>query len=162
MQNAQDTFYIALRDRLTTINPNRTISLRGSTRPGILVEGNEIVMAQAPSDVFVLRWTGLSIHRLLPSVMLQMQCEITYMTEGTMANLGLDRHAMLTRMDTELASILDPPNAPKESYVQVPATPMETRIFWSEPTFQPMETERDRLSRTVSVFVFSYEEPGEL
>lgn len=162
MQNAQDTFYIALRDRLTAINPNRTISLRGNTRPGILVEGNEIVMAQAPSDIFVLRWTSLSIHRLLPSVMLQMQCEITYMTEGTMANLGLDRHAMLTRMDTELASILDPPNTPKESYAQVPATPMETRIFWSEPTFQPMETERDRLSRTVSVFVFSYEEPGEL
>ena len=54
MQNAQNTFYITLRNRLVALNPNRTIYLRGVTRPGILVESNEFVVAQPPSDVFVL------------------------------------------------------------------------------------------------------------
>ena len=60
MQNAQNTFYITLRNRLVALNPNRTIYLRGVTRPGILVESNELVVAQPPSDVFVLRWIGTS------------------------------------------------------------------------------------------------------
>ena len=32
MQNAKDSFYMALRTRLTTINPERTILLRGAVR----------------------------------------------------------------------------------------------------------------------------------
>jgi hypothetical protein len=39
MQNAKDSFYMALRTRLATINPERTILLRGALRPGILAEG---------------------------------------------------------------------------------------------------------------------------
>jgi len=34
MQNAKDSFYMALRTRLATINPERTILLRGALRPG--------------------------------------------------------------------------------------------------------------------------------
>ncbi len=38
MQNAKDSFYMALRTRLAAINPERTILLRGAVRPGILAE----------------------------------------------------------------------------------------------------------------------------
>lgn len=161
MQNAQNTFYITLRNRLGALNPNRTIYLRGVTRPGILVESNELVVAQPPSDVFVLRWIGLHNDPYLSDVMLQMQCEIAYMTEGTTANLGMDRGAMLTEMDAELMSLLQPNTTQKINYAPTPAVPMETQIFWSEASFQPLKVERDRLSRIATVSVFSYEEPGE-
>ncbi|HZC44317.1 MAG TPA: hypothetical protein VE195_09090 [Acidobacteriaceae bacterium] len=161
MQNAQNTFYITLRNRLEALNPNRTIYLRGVTRPGILVESNEFVVAQPPSDVFVLRWIGLQTDPYLSGVMLQMQCEIAYMTEGTAGNIGMDRGAMLTEMDAELMSLLQPNTVQKMNYALTPAVPMETQIFWSEATFQPLKVERDRLSRIATVSVFSYEEPGE-
>jgi hypothetical protein len=161
MQNAQNTFYITLRNRLAALNPNRTIYLRGVTRPGIVVESNELVVAQPPSDVFVLRWLGLHNDPYLSDVMLQMQCEIAYMTEGTTGNLGMDRGAMLTEMDAELMSLLQPNTAQKMNYAPTPAAPMETQIYWSEASFQPLKVERDRLSRIATVSVFSYEEPGE-
>jgi hypothetical protein len=59
MQNAKDSFYVALRTRLVAINPERTILLRAAVRPGILVEEAEAPFAQLPTDVFVLRWLGL-------------------------------------------------------------------------------------------------------
>ena len=34
MQNAKDTFYVTLRDRLAAVNPARTMVVRGVTRPG--------------------------------------------------------------------------------------------------------------------------------
>lgn len=161
MQNAQNTFYITLRNRLVALNPNRTIYLRGVTRPGILVESNELVTAQPPSDVFVLRWIGLRNDPYLSEVLLQMECEIAYMTEGTTENLGMDRGAMLTEMDAELMSLLQPNTAQKMNYASATAVPAETQVFWSEATFQPVKIERDRLLRTATVSVFSYEEPGE-
>ncbi len=161
MQNAQNTFYITLRNRLVALNPNRTIYLRGVTRPGILVESNELVVPQPPSDVFVLRWTGLHNDPYLSDVLLQMECEVAYMTEGTPGNLGMDRGAMVTEMDAELMSMLQPNIAQKMNYSPSPAVPMESQIFWSEATFQSLKVERDRLSRIATVSVFSYEEPGE-
>jgi hypothetical protein len=38
MQNARDTFYVALRDRLAAVNPARTMVVRSVVRPGLLVE----------------------------------------------------------------------------------------------------------------------------
>lgn len=160
-QNTQNTFYITLRNRLVALNPDRTIYLRGVTRPGILVESNELVVAQPPSDVFVLRWIGLHNDPYLSAVLLQMECEIAYMTEGTTGNLGMDRGAILTQMDVELMSLLQPNTTQKMTYASAAAVPMETQIFWSEATFQPLKVERDRLSRVATVSVFSYEEPGE-
>jgi hypothetical protein len=161
MQNAQNTFYITLRNRLVALNPNRTIYLRGVTRPGILVESNEFVVAQPPSDVFALRWVGIHYDQYLSSVMTQMQCEIAYITEGTAGNLGMDRGAMITEMDAELMSMLQPNSAQKMNYTPTPAVQMETQIFWSEASFQTLKVERDRLSRVATVSVFSYAEPGE-
>ena len=48
MQNAKDSFYMALRTRLVAINPSRTILLRGAVRPGILVEEAEAPFPQLP------------------------------------------------------------------------------------------------------------------
>jgi hypothetical protein len=161
MQNAKDSFYLALRTRLATVNPERTVLLRGALRPGILAEEAEAPFAQLPSDDFVLRWLGLGVDVELSSVMAAAECEILYGTCGTQAFGGLDRGRMLSAMDEEVMAMLQPFSAPKLNYSIQPATAMQTQVFWDEPSFAPLNVQRDRLSRSVRVMVYSYQEPGE-
>jgi len=161
MQNAKDSFYIALRTRLTEINPQRTILVRGTVRPGILVEEAEAPFSQFPSDVFVLRWLCLAVDMNLDSTMTGEQCEIVYQTCGTQSFGGLDRGRALSAMDEELMAMIQPFYTPKLNYAATPPAAMLTRVFWDEPVFSPIVTQRDRLSRSATVLVYSYEEQGE-
>src|SRR5277367_3848347 len=121
MQNAKDSFYVALRTRLVTVNPNRTILLRGTVRPGILVEEAEAPFSQLPSDVFVLRWVGFGVDANLESTMAAEECEIAYQTCGTQSFGGLDRGRALSAMDEELLAMLQPFYTPKLDYATTPA-----------------------------------------
>jgi len=161
MQNAKDSFYMALRTRLTTINPEQTILLRGAVRPGILVEEAEAFFSPLPNDVFVLRWIGLGVDLDLGSTMVAEQCEIVYQTCGTQSFGGLDRGRSLSEMDEELAAMLQPFHTPKLNYTTTPPIAMLTQAFWDEPGFGPIAIQRDRLSRTANVTVYSYLEQGE-
>jgi hypothetical protein len=161
MQNAKDSFYMALRSRLVAINPQRTILLRGTTRPGILVEEAEAPFSQLPGDVFVLRWLGLCVDKNLSATMAAEQCEILYQTCGTQSNGGLDRGRALSAMDEELVAMIAPFSTPKLNYTATPATAMLTQIFWDEPDFSPVVAQRDQLSRSAKVMVYSYQEQGE-
>jgi hypothetical protein len=161
MQNAKDSFYIALRTRLTVVNPERTILLRGSLRPGILVEEAEAPFAQLPNDVFVLRWLGLGADLDLSSAMTAQECEIVHQTCGTQAFGGLDRGRALSEMDKELVALLQPFCTPKVNYSVQPAATMLTQVFWDEPVFTPVVALRDRLTRSAKVVIYSYQEQGE-
>ena len=161
MQNAKDTFYITLRNRLVTTNPARTMTLRAITRPGILVSEAEAPTPQPLLDVFALSWTTLQADLQLPAILAQMTCEIQYCTAGTQINAGLDRGRALEEMDYEVLKVLYPYSAQKMNYTQNPAAALETMVFWSEPEFSPIVTLRDRLSRTAKVTVFAFQEKGE-
>ncbi len=161
MQNAKDSFYMALRSRLTTINPERTVLLRGTVRPGILVEDSEAPIGQIPSDVFVLRWLGLGVDMNLGSPMAAEECEIVYQSCGTQSFGGLDRGRSMSEMDEELVAMLAPFYTQKLSYSVTPPAAMLTKVFWDEPTFAPVTVQRDRLSRSAKVVVYSYQEQGE-
>jgi hypothetical protein len=161
MQNAKDSFYLAMRSRLAAINPQRSALVRGALRPGILLEEAEAPFAQPPADVFVLRWSGLGVETELPSAMTAMECEISYCTSGTQAFGGLDRGRLLAAMDRELIAILQPPSTPKVNYTVQPAPPMQTQVFWDEPAFASINVQRDRVSRSARVTVYSYQEQGE-
>lgn len=161
MQNAKDTFYVTLRNRLAALNPARTITLRAVSRPGILVEDAEPPAPQILLDAFTLSWTGLAADLQMPAILAQLTCEIQYATAGTQANAGLDRGRALEEMDYELLQILYPYSAQKMNYAQTPAAAMETMVFWSEPEFGSIAPLRDRLSRTVNVNVFAFQEQGE-
>jgi hypothetical protein len=161
MQNAKDSFYVALRARLAAINPERTILLRAVVRPGILVEEAEAPFNQMPADVFVLRWLGLGVDCELPSTMVAEEVEILYSTLGTQSFGGLDRGRALSAMDEELVGMLTPPWTPKLNYAAQPAAPMLTNVFWDEPVIGQITAARDRLSRTTRVMVYSYQESGE-
>jgi hypothetical protein len=161
MQNAKDSFYVALRARLATLNPERTVLLRGAVRPGILVEEAEAPFAQLPNDVFVLRWLGLGTDTDLASTMAAEECEIVYQTCGTQSYGGLDRGRSLSQMDEELVALLQPFYTPKFNYTVQPPAPMLTKVFWDEPVFAPVNTQRDRLMRSAKILVYSYQEQGE-
>lgn len=161
MQNAKDSFYMALRTRLTTVNPVRTILLRGAVRPGILIEEAEAPFSQLPHDVFVLRWLGLAADMDLPTTMASEECEILYQSCGTQSFGGLDRGRALSQMDEEVIAIIQPFCTPKLNYAATPPAAMLTQVFWDEPEFTPIVVLRDQLSRSVKVAVYSYQEQGE-
>jgi hypothetical protein len=161
MQNAKDTFYLTLRNRLATVNPARTMTLRSVTRPGILVEDAEPFTAQPQLDAFTLRWTRLAADLHLPSILAQMTCEVHYTTAGTQTNAGLDRGRALAAMDYELLRLLYPYSAQKMNYTQAPAAGMNTLVFWSEPEFSSAAVNHDRLSRLATITVFAFQEPSE-
>jgi len=161
MQNAKDSFYMALRTRLPAINPARTVLLRGAVRPGILVEDAEAPFSQLPNDVFVLRWLGLGAEMDLGSTMAAEDCEILYQTCGTQSFGGLDRGRALSEMDEEVLAMVMPFCTPKLNFLSTPPTAMLTQVFWDEPGFTPIVVQRDRLSRSAKVTVYSYQEQGE-
>ncbi|HTB98088.1 MAG TPA: hypothetical protein VK716_13840 [Terracidiphilus sp.] len=161
MQNAKDSFYVALRARLIAVNPERTILLRGAIRPGILVEEAEAPFAQLPSDVFILRWLGLGADTSLASIMAAAECEIVYQICGTQSFGGLDRGRALSAMDEELLAILQPFYTPKLNIAAQPPAKFLTNVFWDEPVFSPIVAQRDRLTRTAKILIYTYQEQGE-
>lgn len=161
MQNAKDSFYMALRARLASINPERMVLIRGALRPGILVEEAEAPASQSPPDVFVLRWLGLGSDSGLASTLVAQECEILYQTCGTQCFGGLDRGRALCAMDAELVAMLAPCGTPKLNYASQPPVTMLTQVFWDEPAFTPLVAQRDRVSRSARVTVYSYLEQGE-
>jgi hypothetical protein len=135
--------------------------LRGALRPGILVEEAEAPFTQLPTDVFVLRWLGLGTDFDLASPLVAEECEIIYQTCGSQTFGGLDRGRSLSAMDEELVAMLQPFHAPKLNYTVQPPALMLTQVFWDEPGFTPSIAQRDRLSRSAKVMIYSYQEQGE-
>ncbi|HEY3707524.1 MAG TPA: hypothetical protein VGL22_20855 [Terracidiphilus sp.] len=161
MQNAKDSFYMALRNRLAALNPERTLVLRGTVRPGILVEEAEAPFAQLPNDVFILRWLRHGADIDLASSLIADECEIVYNTCGCQTFGGLDRGRALSKMDGELLAILQPFATAKLDYSRQPTMAMLSQVFWDDPVFSPVVTQRDRLMRSAKVMVYSYQEAGE-
>ncbi|MDP9050169.1 MAG: hypothetical protein M3O31_05500 [Acidobacteriota bacterium] len=167
MQNAKDTFYITLQSRLAALNPARTLVLRGVTRPGTLVDENELPTAFVAMDAFRLQWTRLRVNASpipIPIPLIGMECAIHYATDGNPGSGGMDRGRTLASMDAELSAALaaEPHAVPKMNYSTTPPTEMTTNIFWADPVFGEVTTTGERLARTATVQVFSYQEAGEL
>ena len=168
MQNAKDTFYEMLRGRLVGINPERTIVLRGVVRPGVLVEENELLSAVAIPDCFRLRWTVGQVDANGVMPMVTLQCAIDYETAGTSMNGGMDRGRSLAGMDAELQVAVNvlPKTCPKVNYAGLAngnaAIGMNTSVWWSDVAFGETVVKDDRLARTATVNVMSYQEAGEL
>jgi hypothetical protein len=170
MQNAKDTFYVTLQGRLAAINPARTMVLRGVTRPGVLVEENELTSAFQPVNVFCLHWTGLSVNAQGALPLVTMNCQIEYATDGDSGSGGMDRGRLLSGMDAELAAAVNaaPQNTVKMNYVAsaggsgLAPVAMVTNVFWGDVAFGAVVVNGERLERVATVEVFCYQEAGEL
>jgi hypothetical protein len=164
MQNARDTFYVTLRDRLAAVNPARTMLVRGVVRPGLLVEENELASANPPADVFRLRWTGLRVDAKGALPLVAMSCEVRYATDGNAGNGGMDRGRLLAAMDAELAATVNasPQNVGKMNYSASAVVAMGTNVFWGDVAFGTVAVDGERVERVANVEVFCYQEAGEL
>jgi hypothetical protein len=168
VQNAKDTFYEVLRSRIAAGNPARTIVLRGQTRPGVLVEENELVTTTTIPDCFRLRWTAASVDTAGALPLVSQTCEILYETAGTTGNGGMDRGRALAEMDAELAVAINavPQTTLKQNYTALASggsiATMNTNVWWGDVTFGAEQVKADRVARTATAVVMSYEEAGEL
>lgn len=168
MQNAKDTFYEVLRTRLAAANPERTVALRGVTRPGVLVEENELVTTVTTPDCFRLRWLDATVDAAHALPLATITCEVLYETAGTPGVGGLDRGRLLTAMDQELTAAVNasPQNAAKQNYTALAnggsASAMSTNIWWSNVVLGPLVLKSDRIARSAKISVMCCEEAGEL
>ncbi len=168
MQNAKDSFYEVLRARLASLNPERTIAVRGITRPAVLVDENETANVAAQTDCFHLRWTAATVTVEGDLPLLALECEVSYATAGNAWNGGLDRGRTLGAMDGELLTVVGtyPQSANKNSYAALAQggapIAMQSRIWWSDLTLGPGKVSADQVSRTATIHVMCFEEAGEL
>ena len=156
MQNLKDSFYLALRDRLAERNPERKVTIGGAERPAIVVAENELVAAASPLlEVFHLNWSkAKTITRDEPAPLLQVECEISYGTEGTDGMNAQDRGRILAAMDAELVDICRPGRTEIEDPAQDPPFSPGTTLFWSLPELGEVKADGRRLTRTATVALF--------
>jgi hypothetical protein len=168
MQFAKDSFFLALRERLSALNPARTITVKGITRPAIVVAENEVVVPVEPlPDAFYIEWGAATVVERQTGLrrLMEMDCVISHHTLGA-ADSGVDRGRELSALDTELLSICQPTNTAKQDFTQSPSVDLGTRIVWSEPEFgevsgviaQESSTRRIRLERKAKLKVFFFPE----
>jgi len=135
MQFAKDSFYMALRERLSSLNPQRVVTMNGVTRPALIVAENEAVVPVEPlPDAFYLVWGPATIgpRQTGNNPLIELECTISYHTFGTVES-GVDRGRTLAKLDSELLSICQPPQTPKLDFTQAPSVDLGTKIFWTMP-----------------------------
>jgi hypothetical protein len=155
MQFAKDSFYVALRDRLAVVNPERTITVDGVSRTGVVVAENEAPATEF-ENAFVLTWGDAELVGNGTKLM-KLACTISYGTGGADSTNG-DRGRALGILDGELLAISQPPRVQKTDYTVIPPQSLGTMLFWTDPEFGGSEDEAGRISRTAKTTVYFYSE----
>lgn len=151
MQEVKDSFYMTLRERLSELNPARTIG--EAPRPAVLVCENECQPWLLMPEAFYLRWLGQSG---LPNDAVAvgwhgLRCEIGYRTAGSELSAGKDRGRTLAALDVELRAMLQQYSARLKDYSIDPDRALDSTILWTHPVFQEAKDELNGLQRTVAV-----------
>ena len=159
MQATKDTFYIALRERLVNIDPNRTVTLDGATRPAIAVVENEPPSGAPPlCDTFYLQWGNARPASNSTPMLMAMDCTVSYCTKGSMQNGSLDRGRDLASLDNDLLAICTPLQSAKYDYSANPPVGLGSTIFWSQPVLKSAKSTPPYVGREVTITVFFYPE----
>jgi hypothetical protein len=167
MQFAKDSVYVALRDRLATINPQRVIEIGGIPRPAVVVPENQAVSLQSDisllRNAFELQWGSAELVAVAGSKgrpLMKMDLRVLYNVEGTDAT-GSDRGRSLGTMDSELLQMCTPRRAPKQDYTQADPMPLGSMVFWSDPQFSMPEDNAGVMRRTARLSIFYFPEVEE-
>ncbi|GAA3752798.1 hypothetical protein [Terriglobus aquaticus] len=160
-QDAKDSFYLLLRNGLATLNPDRTIVVRGATRPAVLVAENELPSgsAEQPLNAFVLHWGAVAVDGSEAMPLESARCTIQVQTSGSPEVAGMDRGRTMAAMRAELQSLLAAGSAAKASYAGASATAAATPVFWSGVVAEDLKETADTLNAAYSVDVFAWREP---
>ena len=167
MQATKDSLYVALRDRLVVVNPNRTVTLDGVTRPAIAVVENEPPAGGPPlCDTYHLSWGNVQAAKAGAGNLKELECTIAYCTQGSAEMANLDRGRELASLDSDLLAICSPPQTAKCDYGSGSAAPLGTTIFWTQPTLDISESQKaigrgatgGQIGREAHLKVFFYPE----
>jgi hypothetical protein len=171
MQYTKDSFYLALRDRLAALNPERKVVVDGVERPAVLVVENEPVNAAPPlPNAYYLAWGAPQIvagSEGSQRPLMKAECRVAYRAASVMAG-GVDRGRSLSTLDAEFLRLSTPPRTPKLDATRTPAASLGTYVFWGMPVFDdggavaPTGFERageeNALARTAKLIVFFFSE----
>ena len=161
MQSAKDAFYLALRDRLAALDPERKVVVDGIERPAVLVVENEPLNAAPPlPNAYYLTWGPPHIvpgSENIARPLMTMECRVSYRV-GTSAAGEVDRGRLVCELDTELLCLLTPPRTAKVDATRTPAAPTGTYVFWGAVEFGAGTDGFDRTA-TLPVFFFLEEQP---
>lgn len=159
MQFAKDSFFLALRDRLAALAPDRTVVVDGAARPAVLVAENQASTAAPPlARAFYLHFGDSEVVEngaSAPRPLRRLICEIVYRT-GRRDSYARGR--VLGSLDQELLCLCSPPRTPKMDATQIPARPLGTTVSWSALSFLASEDRCSELLRRARVSIFFYAE----
>lgn len=159
MQPTKDSFYIALRDRLAAVDPNRTVTLDGATRPAIAVLENEPPNgAPLLCDVIYLGWGNARPTALSAGSLMALDCTLSYCTKGSTQNGSQDRGRDLASLDCDVLAICSPPQTAKCDYSSGTPVTLGSTIFWSQPVLSAAKSTSPYVGREVTVTIFFYPE----
>jgi hypothetical protein len=160
MQSAKDTFFLALRDRLAAMAPERTVIVDGAARPAVLVAENEATTSAPPLPrAFYLHFGECGVvdsDASAPQPLRALQCEIAYRT-GFESGDSYARGRSLGALDQELLCLCSPPRTPKVDPTLAPPA-LATTVFWSGITFPAPEDTGSELRRRAQLSIFFYTE----
>ena len=157
MQFSKDSFYMALRQRLASLNPKRTVAVNGVVRPALIVVENEPPTPALPErDAFYV-----SFGQVGPALdvawtcgpLLMLEVAIAYRTAGALSS-NSDRGRSLAALDSELLAICLPASAPKCDYTGQPAVSLGSNILWSAPQLGAPDAAGCELRRTAMLKLF--------
>jgi len=164
---------MALRERLAALNPRRTVTVSGASRPAVVVCENELPNAgEMQVDCFYLEWGGgKALEAGGHPALYEMECRIWYRSCGSVES-GVDRGRVLGELDRELMMICQPMFTGKKDFSAAPAADLGTGVFWHWPlieasgveTSPPSRNERGKggapsvVEHTARVTVFFYPE----
>ncbi len=159
MQSAKDSFYMAMRDRLVGLNPQRTVVIDGQERPAVLVCENEAVGADSRVwEAFCLRFGEIDELAPAAAAPMSMTCTITYRTKESAEAGVLGRGRALAEMDKELRAMLAITSAPKLDHTADPPIELGTRLFWPAPKWGEATLDGEDITRVITVKIYFHPE----
>ncbi|HEV2397787.1 MAG TPA: hypothetical protein VGS27_12650 [Candidatus Sulfotelmatobacter sp.] len=137
MQFAKDSFFLALQERLASVNPGRTVTVNGATVPAILIVENLLPSSAEPlPNTFYIQWGAADClaGKAEGRALMNLDVVISYYTFGSVESM-VDRGRLLSQLDTELLTICQPACTEKRDYTQAPSVDLGTSVSWSQPAF---------------------------
>lgn len=156
MQEAKDTFYITLRDRLAVVNPARTAVVRGVIRPAVIVDENELPSIEDDQGIFHLVWGPLTTISSGDNPLDMLTCEIRYRSTGEDALSAWTRGRELDAMDLELSAMLSPSTEKLRRFTTNGSIAAGTNLFWCENAARSFSHQGRVLERTAKIMIMAY------
>lgn len=163
MQAAKDSFFRALQARLASVNPARTITQDGVSRPAILVAENEpYPPPKLFFNTFYIHWLGAPAvrgftHTNAPRYELLAQIEYFLQGSAQLQRPFADRGRLMAQLDRELLEILFPGFEEKLDHSLTPPQSLGSQLRWRwTPDFRTMTDGDGSILRRIATVTVSF------